>query len=244
MDTQLSSRQQDILHAIIQDFVESAEPVGSESLVEKYEFDFSPATTRNEMVELTKKGFLQKDHVSAGRIPTTMAFRFYVKNLMDEKQLPVINEVAIKQRLWDHRHNLDQLLRNATYAVADELHNLTIVITDDGSVYSAGSAHILRHPEFYDIDVTRTVLHLIDRHDMLNAMATQLAQDTEFGLLLGDETGMPSMSTCGLVVGRLHLPQGHGGFLTVLGPNRLDYPNVIPTLRYMQNLINEFSRNW
>lgn len=244
MDTQLSKRQQDILQAIIQEYVDTAEPVGSEYMVSKYGFEFSPATTRNEMVELTTQGYLAKDHVSAGRIPTPLAFRYYVKNLMNEKQLPVVNEVAIKQRLWEHRHNMDHMLKQAAYAVADELHNLTFLITDDGTVYTAGAAHILRHPEFYDIDLTRTVLHLIDRYDMLHAMVNQLAEESELGLILGDETGLPNMSGCGLVITRLHLPHGQGGFLSVFGPYRLDYRSVIPTIRYMQGLINELSRGW
>ena len=91
METEISKRQQDILQAIIKEYIETAEPVGSEFVVSKYNFDFSPATTRNEMVELTNKGFLAKDHISAGRIPTPLAFRYYVKNLMDEKQIPVVN---------------------------------------------------------------------------------------------------------------------------------------------------------
>ncbi|PIZ46952.1 hypothetical protein CO180_01840 [candidate division WWE3 bacterium CG_4_9_14_3_um_filter_41_6] len=244
METEISKRQQDILQAIIKEYIETAEPVGSEFVVSKYNFDFSPATTRNEMVELTNKGFLAKDHISAGRIPTPLAFRYYVKNLMDEKQIPVVNEVAIKQRLWEYRHDMNHMLKQATYAVADELHNLTFLITDDGDVYVAGAAHILRHPEFYDIDLTRTVLHLLDRYDMLHAMADQLAGDSELGLLLGEETGLPNMNGCGIVISRLHLPQGQGGFLSVFGPYRLDYQSVIPTIRYMQGLINELSRSW
>src|SRR3990167_4268126 len=115
MDTQISKRQQDILQVIIQEYIETAEAVGSEYIVSKYSFDFSPATTRNEMVDLTERGFLAKDHVSAGRIPTPLAFRYYVKNLMNEKPLPVVNEVAIKQRLWDHRHDTERMLRQAVY---------------------------------------------------------------------------------------------------------------------------------
>jgi len=75
-------------------------------------------------------------------------------------------------------------------------------------------------------------------------MADQLAGDSELGLLLGEETGLPNMNGCGIVISRLHLPQGQGGFLSVFGPYRLDYQSVIPTIRYMQGLINELSRSW
>lgn len=240
----LSERQQQILLAIIQEYVDTAEAVGSENLVDKYEFDFSPATTRNEMVELSKKGFLEKDHVSAGRIPTPLAFRYYVKNLMEERQMPVVNEVAIKQRLWNNRHEMQSVLQQASKALAEELENLSFIVTDKGYMYSAGAAHILRHPEFYDIDLTRTVLYLMDQDDLIRSMLSQMAHDLEFGILLGEELGMDSLKNCGMVVGRIDLPQGERGYIAVLGPYRLNYSRTIPTLRYMQQLVNQLSHSW
>jgi heat-inducible transcriptional repressor len=241
---QLTERQQNILASIIQEYIETSEPIGSEDLVNKHEFVFSPATMRNEMAELTRKGFLQKDHVSAGRVPTPQGFRYYLKNMLQEKDLPVVNEVAIKQRLWDQKHDIGHLLREASQALAEELQNLTIIITDDGRVYSAGTAHILRHPEFYDIDLTRTVLHLIDQHDIIRAILGQLSPDAEFGVMLGDEIGLQSLNQCGIVATRINLPNNHHGFVTVIGPYRLDYPSVIPTVRYIQHTINDMLRSW
>lgn len=240
----ITTRQQQILKAIIDEYVDTAQPVGSENLVEKYQFDFSPATTRNEMAELTRLGYLQKDHSSAGRTPTPHAFRYYVKNMMQEKEIPVVNEVAIKQRLWQHRHDQEQLLRQASLSLAEELQNLTVITTDNGQVYASGAAHILRHPEFYDIDLTRAVLHLLDQYDLINYMLSQLSPEAEYGLLLGEETGIPSMAQCGMVTTRIDLPRGRMGYISVLGPYRLDYSSVIPTMRYLQRLVNEMSRSW
>lgn len=241
---QLSERQKQILSAIINDHIETAEAVGSETLIEDHDFDFSPATARNEMAELTRKGYLQKDHTSAGRAPTTLAFRYYIKNLMQEKELPVVNEVAIKQRLWAHRHDLDQLLHQASLALAEELQNLTLIITNEGKIYTAGAAHILRHPEFYDIDLTRTILYLLDQHEVVSTMLNQLTPEAEFGILLGEEIGMPSLRTCGMVVGRIDLPSSQTGYISVFGPYRLDYSMVIPTLKYLQQLVNELCQAW
>ena len=163
---------------------------------------------------------------------------------MDEKELPVVNEVAMKQRVWDQRHDLSYLLHETAQALADELQNLTIVSTQDGHVYAAGAAHILRHPEFYDIDLTRNVLHLIDQYDLLNAIMHQLSDDAEFGIILGDEIGMSGLNQCGLVVSRVTLPGNQVGYISVIGPYRLNYPNVIPAVKYLQNVINEITRSW
>ena len=240
----LTERQQEVLKAIIQEFINEATPIGSEDLVKKYDFSFSPATMRNEMVALTQKGMLQKDHVSAGRSPTPQAFRYYIKNLLDQRDIPVVNEVAMKQRLWDHRHDQSHLLREATLTLADELQNLVLVILDDGRIYSAGTAHILRHPEFYDIDLTRTVLHLIDQSDIINAILSQISDESEFGVMLGDEIGLRGFDQCGLVIGRINLPNNQTGFITTLGPYRLDYSSVIPTIKYVQSILNELMLTW
>ncbi len=241
---QLTQRQQEILQSIIKEYVESSEPIGSEDLVNKYGFEFSPATMRNEMAELSRKGFLQKDHISAGRVPTPMGFRYYIKNMLQEQELPVVQEVAIKQRLWDKKHDVHSLLHEAALALSEEVQNLSIIVTDDDHIYAAGAAHILRHPEFYDIDLTRTVLHLMDQYDIMQAILNQIAVDVDTSIILGDEIGLQSLNQCGMVVNRIDLPNNHHGYVGVIGPYRLDYPSVIPAVRYIQNTINELFRSW
>ena len=83
----LTSRQTQILKALIDEYIETAEPVGSDALDKKYNLGVSPATIRNEMVNLTKLGFLKQPHTSAGRVPTSGAMKFYIDQLMEEKQI-------------------------------------------------------------------------------------------------------------------------------------------------------------
>ena len=83
----LTQRQVEILKALIEEYIATAEPVGSETLEKKYGLSASPATIRNEMVSLTKLGYLKKNHTSGGRMPTPNGMKFYVKQLMKEKDL-------------------------------------------------------------------------------------------------------------------------------------------------------------
>src|SRR4029078_3746500 len=99
----LTQRQVEILKSLIEEYIETAEPVGSETLEKKHNLSASPATIRNEMVRLTELGYLKKPHTSAGRIPTPNGMKFYVKELMKEKELSVAEEVAVKEKLWDYR---------------------------------------------------------------------------------------------------------------------------------------------
>ena len=110
----LSDRQLTILKAIIEEYIDTAEAVGSETIERKYAIGVSPATIRNEMSWLTQQGFLKQPHTSAGRIPTATSLKLYVNELMKEKPLSVAEEVTTKEKVWDHRHDLDRLLQQAT----------------------------------------------------------------------------------------------------------------------------------
>lgn len=241
---ELTDRQRKLLRAVVEKYIETAEPVGSETIEKEAGIGVSPATIRNEMVRLTKMGFFKQPHISAGRTPTSVALKMYVEELMDEKALSVKDEVEIKEHLWDHRYNFDKLIREATRELADKTRTLAIATTDEGDVYSAGMANILDMPEFYDIDLTKAVLSVIDHFDMLNRIFSVVSNDRPVQILFGDETDMSYMDQCGFVYTHFDAGSRHQGTLAIVGPSRLNYPYVIPALRYFSSLIGEVARSW
>ena len=238
----LSDRQKKLLCAVIEEYIEEAKPIGSQNLVAKCKLEVSPATVRNEMVRLLEEGLLDKPHSSAGRVPTTMGIRLYLSDLMREEELPVIEEVSLKQRLWPQRFSEIGLWYEGAMALADSAKNLAVVLAGD-YIFSAGAVSILENPEFFDIDVTRTVLHLLDRRDLLSELFSKVASDREVHTLLGSELGLTNLLPCGLVFARFGTKDGEGS-IGVLGPNRMDYARVLPRVRYMAELLSELSREW
>lgn len=87
----LDDRKKKILSSVVEDYIISAEPVGSKTIMEKYNLEYSSATIRNDMKLLEEGGYLEQPHVSAGRIPSTKGYRYYVDNLMKEKELSMID---------------------------------------------------------------------------------------------------------------------------------------------------------
>ena len=83
----LNDRKKRILQAIVEEYIQTAEPVSSNTIVNKYEKDFSSATIRNEMAELESIGYLDKPHTSAGRIPSAKGYRFYVDELLKDDNI-------------------------------------------------------------------------------------------------------------------------------------------------------------
>lgn len=86
----LDERKKKILATVVENYIESAEPVASKTIAEKYEREFSSATIRNEMKQLEDIGLLEQPHISAGRVPSTMGYRYYVDNLMKENILTMV----------------------------------------------------------------------------------------------------------------------------------------------------------
>jgi len=240
---QLTERQIEILKAIIEEFVKGAQPVGSEDLTEKRQFPFSPATVRNEMAVLHREGFIEKTHSSAGRKPSELGLRYYLTSLMQEQALPVLQEVAVKQRLFQYRQSLARMLREAAVALSEGTGYIGIITTHEGTVFHAGTKNILEHPEFFDINVTRAALNLLDSFDLLHDLFSRAPDPKAVTVLIGRELGLANLEPVGLVFAHYGNEQ-KGGEVAVLGPSRLNFPVVVPQVRYFAQLLTELSSSF
>lgn len=240
----LTQRQIGILKSLIEEYINTAEPVGSETLEKKYNLSASPATIRNEMVTLTKKGYLKKTHSSSGRVPTPTGMKFYVNQLMKEKDMSVTEEVAVKESLWDYRNREQRFLKELTKTLADKTKALAVATTNDGDIYCSGYANILDMPEFYDIDVTRSLLATIDEFDYFRNLCSSIIDDEDVHILLGEELGPKLHGPYGFVFTRFQTRMHKNGEVGVIGPTRLDYTYVVPAVRYFGNLVEEIAQGW
>lgn len=118
---ELSDRKKAILQAIIEDYIATAEPVGSRNIAKNHDLGLSAATIRNEMADLEEMGYLDKPHTSAGRIPSEMGYRFYVDSLMHRYSL-TIDEIANLQNSMDRKYNQ---LENVVSEISDIISKVT-----------------------------------------------------------------------------------------------------------------------
>ena len=116
---ELPLRQRRILKAIIESYIDTAEPVGSKTLADRFEQPISSATIRNEMSELEERGYLEKPHVSAGRIPSYAAYRLYVNELMDRHRLVSAQLEEIRRQMEGKMRELDTILVGASRVIAE-----------------------------------------------------------------------------------------------------------------------------
>jgi len=117
---ELTERQETILALVIHEFVDNAHPIGSKSVVSKYSLPISPATVRNEMAVLTDAGFLRQPHTSAGRVPTEEGYRFFVRSLLGETELPAAEKRLISHQFHQAPSALEDWIRLATSILAQQ----------------------------------------------------------------------------------------------------------------------------
>ncbi len=242
--SELTQRQIKLLKCITEEFIETANPVGSETLEKKYSLGISSATIRNELSTLTQLGFLKKSHLSAGRSPTSMGLKYYVRNLMTPKNLTASEEIGAKEKVWDYRNEFDRLLHETTKELANRTRSMAIATTDHGLVYNYGASNLLEEPEFYNIDVTKTVLSLLDNSnfwfEIINKAGT-LDDDNIVHLLIGEDLGLEHLEPCGFVYQNYEAGP-HKGILGVIGPARFRYPHIVPLVDYFADLISQITR--
>jgi len=157
MEEILSSRDRKILQAIILDYIQTAEPVGSRTVSKKYKMELSPATIRNVMADLEEMGFLKQPHTSAGRVPTARAFRFYVDSILEVRQLSKADQELIKKGLSQEKKDINEILKRASSL-------LSLLSKQTGVVLAPRfGSNVFRHIEFIKLREKKVLVIIVTK---------------------------------------------------------------------------------
>jgi len=125
----LTERRSRILRLVVEEYVESAVPVGSEAIVRKYRLPVSPATIRNEMARLEEEGYVTHPYTSAGRVPSDKGYRCYVESLMEERDLTQEEKETIRHQFHQAGRELEAWVHLAAAVLAQAARNMAVVTT-------------------------------------------------------------------------------------------------------------------
>lgn len=129
----LDNRKKQVLQAVIEEYINTAEPVSSAAILEHYGLECSSATIRNDMSELEQLGFLEKPHTSAGRIPSVKGYRFYVNELLNDENISIEEIQYIKENLQTKVNEIEDLTKITTNTISEMTHYTTVAIGPDSS---------------------------------------------------------------------------------------------------------------
>ena len=124
----LDNRKKKVLQAIIEEYINTAEPVSSKALVNNYDLDYSSATIRNEMADLEKNGFLDKTHTSSGRVPSAKGYRFYVDQLLKDDNISLEEIKYISSKLETKINEINDLTKIAMNTISEVTHYTAVSI--------------------------------------------------------------------------------------------------------------------
>ncbi len=124
----LQERKRQVLYAVVHDFIMTASPVGSNQVAKIKGINLSPATIRTVMAELEERGFLKRPHLSSGRIPTDVGYRFYVDQLVKLTPISDKEQAEIKSRVESGNIQIDEILKDACRVVSDRANQMGLAI--------------------------------------------------------------------------------------------------------------------
>lgn len=225
----MDERKEQLLGLIVEEYIKTAQPIGSHFLSQTGTLDVSAATIRNEMRELELEGFLVQPHTSAGRIPSEAGYRYYVDRIMQTKELPrrtqtMLNELSAAEA--DKKNRLKLLAR----VISEEVDNAVILAFNPDALYYTGIGHLFSQPEFSNMEHTVTVSSLFDKCEDIIDEIYERSRGERPHALIGSQN--PFGSVCSLVNVRF----GSQGLFSVLGPMRMNYAKTISLLHYVTHL--------
>ncbi|HEY8909866.1 MAG TPA: heat-inducible transcriptional repressor HrcA [Desulfosporosinus sp.] len=140
---QMDERKRKILRAIVQDYIATAEPIGSRTIARKFDLGVSPATIRNEMADLEDMGFIEQPHTSSGRVPSDAGYRYFVDCLLDPQSISDEEKELIERESSKRIHEIQEVISH-TSRLLSELTNLTsIVLGPQRGKSTFGKMHFL-----------------------------------------------------------------------------------------------------
>jgi heat-inducible transcriptional repressor len=171
MNDILSERSRQILEAVIDDYIRTAEPVGSRTVTRRHGLALSPATVRNVMSDLEEMGFLSSPHTSAGRVPTDKAFRFYVDSLLQIRAITEIQQEEIRRQYQVPGRDVGEILKETSRILSSISNYIGIVVAP------RFAANVFRQIEFVKLCGKRILVILVSESGIVQNRVIEADED-------------------------------------------------------------------
>jgi len=244
----LTERQQSVLNSVVETHIETAAPVGSKALRERFALEDSPATLRHEMNVLENKGYLRHPYTSSGRVPTDTGYRYYVDHKINAAQ----PQPFVTNRIKDQLLELSREIPEAGAFVGETSRVLSGVIQEASlaifsmmpeghgpRIFVQGSSHLLEKPEFQNLQKVRALFRTFEDKEGLMGLVQTEDADTDVMVRIGRENSLEAFQECTVLAARYSTLDEGVGMLAVVGPTRMRYSQALPLLKIVAVLVGE-----
>lgn len=222
---EITPRQREILCQIVEEYAETAAPVGSVTLAKL--FGVSSATIRAEMARLEAAGLIAQPHTSAGRVPTDAGYRYYVNNLEEVEDLDAGRETHALEVMVSSQSVTEAAIRGAVDGLVELTGNLGLA-TIGNQLYLSGISRLFMQPEFGDTRRVQSVAKLLDD---LEPWLRETSPGEALNIFIGQENPIGRNSGVSLIISKFRSPFSDRSYIGVLGPTRQDYARVTNLVR-------------
>lgn len=230
-------RHKEVLEIIIRRYIETAEPVSSRYVSRR--LDLSSATIRNAMADLEDMGFITHPHTSAGRVPTDRGYRYYIDSLMRIRKINDGIVRMIDEQYHQALRSLEDVLEKTSHMISHLTNYVGITLYPQYErMYLDGASHILEQPEFKDIAKLHDLLKCLEeKRNILNILSSDFENDA-LRIHIGNEMKNGKLSECSIVTRGYKVKGRASGRLGVIGPKRMLYDKVIPTIETLADTVS------
>lgn len=238
----LTQRQEKLLEKIIKEYIHSAAPVSSKLLFEKYNFEVSPATLRNEMQKLTKQGYLYQPHISAGRIPSDEGYRFFVNNLFEKGCFRIKEERKCKilEEIKEEVDNSITLIQVISKILAQSSSNLGLsFLSKQEILWKEGWERVFSEPEFQEGETAFRFIKTLNSFERnIKKFVSEISLEPK--VYIGKENPIPRSDDFSIITARFICP-GYRceGIFAILGPKRMNYNRNISLISFLTQLLQK-----
>ncbi len=236
MTPAITPRQAKLLAAIVKEYSNNAQPIGSEEINQKYKFGISSATIRNEMMALEKLGYIEQPHTSAGRVPTDVGYRYFINELMKRFELSLREQQSLREQLIKFHKQSQEVSRNIAKLLAERTDQAAFALLPE-ETSATGLSNILQSSQLDKKGVVEMVQFFEDIDEYADQMLTNFFKEKPEALI-GKEHHLAPLENYSLIVSKIQLPSGKKGLIGILGPKSMRYDKNMSLVEYVAKFLS------
>jgi heat-inducible transcriptional repressor len=196
------------------------------------------------MAELMRLGYLDKPHLSSGRVPTTLAYKKFIEQIHeDEPEIKVTLASKIKQEIFDHRFDIDDLIRHVLKIIFEETGSVGFALMGK-RVYHFGLSRIPSMPEFKQVEGLCNLIFVMEDDLLLREVLSGYDENGEARVIFGEDLELEIFKRMVIVYSPIMLYESKRVFVGVIGSKRMDYNKIIPLINLIAKTVSQSIAGW
>ncbi len=233
----INDRQVKILASVIEEYTKTGLPVGSGVLMRDYDFDVSSATLRNDMSHLEAQELLYQPHTSSGRVPTDVGYRYFVENIMPERELTRAQQQALQKEILQLRAQNTRLMRTTAKLLSTVSGYAAVMINPQtGEKSEFGMTNLLKNVDQSNIDDLCKIAETLDYIDEQCDTLMEQLKDGDTQIYIGEENPISKTKNYSMVVSKYEV-DGNEGVVALIGPKNMKYDKNKSLIDYVKKLL-------